>query len=50
MTDILKEDAPTNAVGDGSATATGPNDIGINPKNKKLLTFKQMLKRKNARE
>lgn len=45
---VLDEDAPTNAVGDGSKVAGLTADsVGVG-KNKKLLTFKQMLGRKNV--
>lgn len=46
MTDNLREDAPTNSEGDGAKVSLGPNDIGVPKGTKKMLTFKQMLKRK----
>jgi hypothetical protein len=42
----INEDAPTCAVGDGTKVAgMSANDVGVK-KNKKILTFKQMLNRK----
>lgn len=44
----ITEEAPTNCVGDGTKIAgIGPNDVGVK-RNKKILTFKQMMSRNNV--